>query len=93
LRFVLVFKVKPILGERSVIHGKALLPLLYSAGGALFVTAVLVPLLAYEEIMSDVSSWSSFFTVFGVIYAIFVGFLLAAVLTRYGTLTQAIDRS
>jgi len=74
-----------------VTRGKALLPLLYSAAAALFVTAVLVPQLAYEEIMSDVSSWSSFFTVFGVVYAIVVGFLLAAVLTRYGTLTQAIE--
>ena len=72
-------------------HGKALLPLLYSTVAALFVTVVVVPRLAYEQIMSDVSSWSSFFTVFGVVYAIVVGFLLATVLTRYGTLSQAIE--
>jgi ABC-type multidrug transport system fused ATPase/permease subunit len=74
-----------------VVHVKALLPLLYSAVAALIVATVLVPQLVYEEIMSDVSSWSSFFTVFGVVYAIIVGFLLATVLTRYGTLAQAIE--
>jgi len=74
-----------------MIHIKALLPLLYSIGAALFIAVVLVPRLTYEGIMSDVSSWGSFFNVFGVMYAIVVGFLLATVLTRYGTLSQAIE--
>ena len=74
-----------------MLRAKSLLPLLYSIGIALCVAILLVPRLKYEGIMSDVSSWSSFFTVFGVMYAIVVGFLLATVLTRYGSLAQAIE--
>jgi len=38
--------------------------------------------LKYEGIVTDVSSWSSFFNVFGVIFAIIAGFLLVTVLSR-----------
>jgi hypothetical protein len=74
-----------------MVHAKALLPLLYSIATAVCGAVLLVPHLKYEGITSDVSSWSSFFTVLGVMYAIVVGFLLATVLTRYGALSQAIE--
>ena len=45
----------------------------------------------YQEIVEDLSSWGSFFTVFGVIYAIVAGFLLVSVLNRYGVLNQTIE--
>lgn len=45
----------------------------------------------YEGIVEDVSAWSAFFTVFGVVYAIVAGFLLVSVLTRYGALSQTIE--
>jgi hypothetical protein len=70
---------------------KALLPLGYSVAIALALAFVVVPSLAYDNIMTDVSSWGSFFTVMGVVYAIIVGFLLATVLTRYSYLTQSIE--
>jgi uncharacterized membrane protein len=42
-------------------------------------------------IATDVSSWSSFFNVFGVIFAIIAGFLLVTVLSRYSNLNQTIE--
>ena len=41
--------------------------------------------------MTDLSSWSSFYTVFGVIFAIVAGFLLVTVLNRYSNLNQTIE--
>ena len=69
----------------------ALLPLAYSIAVATALVFFAVPYLSYDNMMTDVSSWSSFFTVIGVVYAIIVGFLLATVLTRYSYLTQAIE--
>jgi len=47
--------------------------------------------LQYQGIVEDLSSWNSFFNVFGVIYAIVAGFLLITVLNRYSALNQAIE--
>jgi hypothetical protein len=45
----------------------------------------------YEGIVEDLSSWNSFFNVFGVVYAIVAGFLLITVLNRYSALNQAVE--
>lgn len=45
----------------------------------------------YKGIVEDLSSWSSFFNVFGVIYAIVAGFLLLTVLNRYSALNHTIE--
>jgi hypothetical protein len=68
-------------------------------GGPLVISAVLITLvglmlrshLKYEGIVTDLSSWGSFFTVFGVIFAIVAGFLLVTVLNRYSNLNQTIE--
>ena len=70
---------------------KSLVPLAYSAAIATALAFVAVPFVSYDNMMTDVSPWGSFFTVMGVVYAIIVGFLLATVLTRYSYLTQAIE--
>ena len=68
-------------------------------GGPLVISAILVTFvglmlrshLKYEGMVTDLSSWSSFFTVFGVIFAIVAGFLLVTVLNRYSNLNQTIE--
>jgi hypothetical protein len=68
-------------------------------GGPLVISAILITFvglmlrshLRYEGIVTDLSSWSSFFTVFGVIFAIVAGFLLLTVLNRYSDLNQTIE--
>ncbi|MDY6838430.1 MAG: hypothetical protein SWH78_10680 [Thermodesulfobacteriota bacterium] len=61
-------------------------PLVVSGAVAACVVLVLRPHVQYQGIVEDVSSWGSFFTVFGVIYAIVAGFLLVTVLNRYSAL-------
>ena len=72
---------------------------IFKIGGPLIISAILITLvglmlrshLKYEGIVTDLSSWSSFFTVFGVIFAIVAGFLLVTVLNRYSNLNQTIE--
>lgn len=45
----------------------------------------------YAGIENDLSAWGVFFTVFGVLYAILLGFLLIDVLNRYGSLSETIE--
>jgi len=45
----------------------------------------------YEGIVEDLSSWNSFFNVFGVVYAIVAGFLLITVLNRYSAINQTVE--
>lgn len=45
----------------------------------------------YEGIFDDISAWSAFYSVFGIVYAIVAGFLLVSVLTRYSALSQTIE--
>lgn len=45
----------------------------------------------YDEIFSDVGSWNTFFTVFGVLYAIIASSLLVNVLERFSALSKTID--
>jgi len=66
-------------------------PLATSALLIAFVGLMLRSHLRYEGIVTDLSSWSSFFTVFGVIFAIVAGFLLVTVLNRYSNLNQSIE--
>jgi hypothetical protein len=68
-------------------------------GGPLVISAILITFVGlmlrgqvkYEGLVTDLSSWSSFFTVFGVIFAIVAGFLLVTVLNRYSNLNQTIE--
>ena len=66
-------------------------PLAISALLIAFVGLMLRSHLRYEGIETDLSSWSSFFNVFGVIFAIVAGFLLVTVLNRYSNLNQTIE--
>ena len=66
-------------------------PLVISAMLIAFVGLMLRSHLKYEGIVTDLSSWSSFFNVFGVIFAIVAGFLLVTVLNRYSNLNQTIE--
>jgi hypothetical protein len=52
---------------------------------------LLRPHFHYDGIVEDISAWGSFFSVFGVVYAIVTGFLLITVLNRYTTLNQTIE--
>ena len=45
----------------------------------------------YGGSVQDMTPWSIFATVFGTVYAITEGFLLASVLSRYGSLSLAIE--
>ena len=66
-------------------------PLAISALLIAFVGLMLRSHLRYEGIETDLSSWGSFFNVFGVIFAIVAGFLLVTVLNRYSNLNQTIE--
>jgi len=44
-----------------------------------------------EAIKTDIETWGVFFTVFGIIYAILVGFLLIEVLRRFSSLSSTIQ--
>ena len=66
-------------------------PLVISALLIGFVGLMLRSHLRYEGIETDLSSWGSFFNVFGVIFAIVAGFLLVTVLNRYSNLNQTIE--
>lgn len=62
-----------------------------SGGVAACVVLLLRSHVQYKGIVEDLSSWSSFFNVFGVIYAIVTGFILVTVLNRYSALNQTIE--
>ena len=66
-------------------------PLVVSTVLVVFIIFIARSRVQYEGIVEDVSSWGSFFNVFGVIYAIVAGFLLISVLNRYSALNQAIE--
>lgn len=70
---------------------KQLWPVLLSGLLALVFLFVSRTYLVYEEIGIDVSAWGSFFNVFGVLYAILVGFLIVVVLNRFGSLSSLIE--
>lgn len=67
------------------------LPLLFSGTLAACIVLLVREHVQYKGIVEDLSSWSSFFTVFGVIYAIVAGFLLLTVINRYSALNQTIE--
>ena len=70
---------------------KIVLPLLVSGALAACVVLLLRHHVQYKGIVEDLSSWGSFFNVFGVVYAIVAGFLLVTVLSRYSALSQTIE--
>lgn len=45
----------------------------------------------HKESFEDVSSWGTFFTVYGVLYAILAGFLIVEAINKYNSLQAAID--
>lgn len=45
----------------------------------------------YEKVFEDVSSWGTFFTVYGVLYAILAGFLIIESINKYNALQSCID--
>jgi len=45
----------------------------------------------YSHIFDDVSAWGTFYTVFGVLYAIIAGFLIIEALGKYNKLHEIID--
>ena len=49
------------------------------------------PLIDYPNIFQDVSAWSVFYTVFGVLYAILAGFLIMDALSRFNDLKGLIE--
>ena len=47
--------------------------------------------LFYENISVDISSWGVYFTVYGVLYAIIIGFILISELEKFAQLKLAVD--
>lgn len=45
----------------------------------------------HDESFEDVSSWGTFFTVYGVLYAILAGFLIVEAISKYNSLQAIID--
>ena len=70
---------------------RTLLPLLISGLVSWWLATFSAGHVQYEGVVDDLSSWNSFFSVFGVVYAIVAGFLLVTVLNRYSALSQTIE--
>ncbi len=45
----------------------------------------------YRHVFDDVSAWGTFYTVFGVLYAIIAGFLIIEALSKYNNLNELIE--
>ena len=45
----------------------------------------------YANVAIDLGAWSVFYTVFGVLYAIIIGFILISTLEKFDNLKRAID--
>lgn len=70
---------------------RGLSPLLWSTLGALAAVEAARRYVHGADAAADVGAWGAFFTAFGVIYAIIVGFLLLDVLNRYGAISQTVE--
>lgn len=70
---------------------KVIWPILLFTLPTLGVLIIAQKYLSYEGAIGDISAWGAFFTVFGVLYAILVGFLLVTVLNRFSSLSQVIE--
>jgi len=70
---------------------RTVIPLAISGLLAGWMAVTLTRRVQYAGIVEDLSSWNSFFNVFGVVYAIVAGFLLLTVLNRYSALSQIIE--
>lgn len=66
-------------------------PLFVTCAFAALILISIKEYVQYKEIFDDISAWSAFFSVFGIIYAIVAGFLLVTVLTKYSDLNQVIE--
>lgn len=64
----------------------------FSAALAAGVVCFLRTMTDYAAYASDVGSWGVFFTVFGVLYAIMLGFLLVEALNKYNDLSATLDQ-
>ena len=70
---------------------RTVVPLAISGLLAGWMAVALTRRVQYAGIIEDLSSWNSFFNVFGVVYAIVAGFLLLTVLNRYSTLGRVME--
>jgi len=70
---------------------RILSPLIISGALTALILVAVKDHVQYTEIFEDVSAWSAFFSVFGIVYAIVAGFLLVTVLTKYSDLNQVIE--
>ena len=75
-----------------VIIFKVTLPVLISTVIALVFMIIVRNFFPSEVIKTQIETWGIFFAVFGIIYAIIVGFLLVEVLRRYYNMKATIER-
>lgn len=68
---------------------RTLFPLLISTSIVLALTFMAPDYIESTGFHSDAAPWEAFFSTFGLLYAIIVGFLLVTVLNRYGALVDA----
>lgn len=71
---------------------KVTLPILISTVIALVFMIIVRNFFPSEVIKTQIETWGIFFAVFGIIYAIIVGFLLVEVLRRYYNMKATIER-
>ncbi|QOL24695.1 DUF4239 domain-containing protein [Thalassotalea sp. LPB0316] len=70
---------------------KIIVPLFISGAFTALVLSLIKEHVQYDGMFNDISAWSAFFSVFGIVYAIVAGFLLVTVLTKYSDLSQVIE--
>ena len=70
---------------------RIIIPLILSGAFSSLLLILVKQHVQYEGIFDDVSAWSAFFSVFGIVYAIVAGFLLVTVLTKYSDLSLVIE--
>jgi hypothetical protein len=68
-----------------------ILPLFLSSLSATILLLLLRESTLYDKLIDDSGAWATFFTVYGVLYAIIVGFLMLEALSKYNNLSELID--
>ena len=67
------------------------LPILFSLAVSLLLLVLVRQYWDYKQIVDDTSAWSVYYTVYGVLYAIIVGFLLVEALSKYNKLSEFME--
>jgi len=78
--------------RKMIMIFKVTLPILISTVIALVFMIIVRNFFPSEVIKTQIETWGIFFAVFGIIYAIIVGFLLVEVLRRYYNMKATIER-